>query len=435
MADSVHILHVDDDPDLRDLVAEFLEREGDQFTISTAASATEGLQYLADDSHVIDCIVSDFDMPRTNGIEFLRSVRDDYPQLPFILFTGKGSEEVAADAISAGATDYLQKGGGTEQYKVLANRCQNAVDQYRSQRQASEHKRITEVLRNINRALIYADSVADIEQDICGILSDAEPYLTACIAGVDTDTMQIEPRTWAGADAGYFETLDMRIDMDSPGRHAPGGRAYHEREIAISQNISADDQYEEWREQAIERGFRALAVVPLEYNETLHGLLAVFADRRYAFDGREQNLLTELGQDIAHAMHAQQAQTDLRDREQILDEILEQTTVPMFLKNRKGEYILVNEQFRALFDLADTEVQGQTDSDLFDPETVAEVQKNDQEVLETGDPIETEEQINVDGDQRVYLSSKTPVYDIGTVSDPDDPVAIFGVASDITDRD
>jgi PAS domain S-box-containing protein len=247
--------------------------------------------------------------------------------------------------------------------------------------------------------------------------------------------MRIEPRTWAGADAGYFEMLDMCIDVGSTGRHAPGGRAYHKREIAISQDISADDRYEEWREQAIKWGFQALAVVPLEYNETLHGLLAVVADHRYAFDDREQNLLTELGQDIAHAMHAQQVQTDLRDREQILDEILERTTVPMFLKNRKGEYILVNEQFRALFDLADTEVQGQTDSDLFDPETVAEVQENDQEVLETGDPIETEEQINVDGDQRVYLSSKTPGYDIGTVADPDDPVAIFGVASDITDRD
>lgn len=45
-----------------------------------------------------------------------------------------------------------------------------------------------------------------------------------------------------------------------------------------------------------------------------------------------------------------------------------------------------------------------------------------------------EERILVNGDEKVYLSSKTPVYDIGTASDPDDPVAIFGVANDITNR-
>jgi len=49
----------------------------------------------------VDCIVSDYDMPRTNGIEFLEAVRDQHPELPFILYTGKGSEEVAGEAISA----------------------------------------------------------------------------------------------------------------------------------------------------------------------------------------------------------------------------------------------------------------------------------------------------------------------------------------------
>ena len=114
-------------------------------------------------------------MPAKNGIGFLEEVRETDPDLPFILFTGKGSEEVAGDAIAAGATDYLQKGSGTDQYTVLANRIQNAVEQYRSQRRAEEHQRITRVIRDLNRTLVYADSVSDIEQDVCAILSDADP--------------------------------------------------------------------------------------------------------------------------------------------------------------------------------------------------------------------------------------------------------------------
>ncbi|HSG72327.1 MAG TPA: PAS domain S-box protein, partial [Planctomycetaceae bacterium] len=78
-----------------------------------------------------DCVVSDYDMDSQDGIEFLEQFRERYPKLPFILYTGKGSEEVASDAISAGVTDYLQKGSGLDQYTVLANRINNAVEQFR----------------------------------------------------------------------------------------------------------------------------------------------------------------------------------------------------------------------------------------------------------------------------------------------------------------
>ncbi|MFB6281060.1 MAG: response regulator, partial [Haloferacaceae archaeon] len=101
---TIRILHVDDEPDFADLAASFLERENDRFVVETATSASDGLDRLADDR--FDCIVSDYDMPGRNGIEFLETVREDHPELPFVLYTGKGSEEVASDAISAGVTDY-----------------------------------------------------------------------------------------------------------------------------------------------------------------------------------------------------------------------------------------------------------------------------------------------------------------------------------------
>jgi PAS domain S-box-containing protein len=72
-------------------------------------------------------------MPGKNGIEFLKAMRSKWPDLPFILYTGKGSEEVASEAIAAGATDYIQKQSGGDHYALLANRIQNAVEQYKSQ--------------------------------------------------------------------------------------------------------------------------------------------------------------------------------------------------------------------------------------------------------------------------------------------------------------
>ena len=133
------VLHVDDDPDVSDLTATFLERADDRIVVETAADATEGLDCL--DGREFDCVVSDYEMPGLDGIGFLERVREDYPDLPFVLFTGKGSEAVASDAISAGVTDYLQKETGTDQYTVLANRIANAVEHARSRRRVEHSER------------------------------------------------------------------------------------------------------------------------------------------------------------------------------------------------------------------------------------------------------------------------------------------------------
>ena len=133
MADSIRILHVEDDHDFADLTSTFLKREDERFTVTNAFDPNEARNCLNDES--FDCVVSDYDMPGQSGLSFLESIRSAYPDLPFILFTGKGSEEVASDAISAGVTDYLQKESGAEQYELLANRITTAVEQYRTERE------------------------------------------------------------------------------------------------------------------------------------------------------------------------------------------------------------------------------------------------------------------------------------------------------------
>ncbi|MFB6281001.1 MAG: PAS domain S-box protein [Haloferacaceae archaeon] len=142
---SIRVLHVDDDPEFADLAATLLEREQDRFEVETATGAGEGLERLAGDR--FDCVVSDYDMPGRDGIEFLRAVREDHPDLPFVLFTGKGSEEIASVAISAGVTDYIQKESGTDQYALLANRIRNAVERARAERQRRRQLNAIETAR------------------------------------------------------------------------------------------------------------------------------------------------------------------------------------------------------------------------------------------------------------------------------------------------
>lgn len=102
-------------------------------------------------------------MPGTGGLEFLQTVREEYPHLPFILFTGKGTEEVASDAISAGVTDYLERNIGTEQYELLANRIRNAVDARREAERANRREQLmglTEFASEDYRLTVAGQTVA-----------------------------------------------------------------------------------------------------------------------------------------------------------------------------------------------------------------------------------------------------------------------------------
>ena len=131
----IRVLHVDDEPDFGELVSVYLERIDPALDVTTETSVADAWEQL-DDTRV-DCLISDYEMPETDGIEFLQSVRQEYPNLPFILFTGQGSEHVASEAISAGVTDYLQKQGNKEVYELLANRVKQAVGHSQSDRYAA----------------------------------------------------------------------------------------------------------------------------------------------------------------------------------------------------------------------------------------------------------------------------------------------------------
>jgi PAS domain S-box-containing protein len=132
----IRVLHVEDDAAFADLTATYLERNdtGPQVSVTTETEPGGALDTLA--ARDVDCVVSDYDMPKMSGLDLLEVVREDHPELPFILFTGKGNEEIASEAISAGVTDYLQKDVGTDQYAVLANRIRNAVGRYRARAEA-----------------------------------------------------------------------------------------------------------------------------------------------------------------------------------------------------------------------------------------------------------------------------------------------------------
>lgn len=168
---AIRVLHVDDEPEFTSLTAEFLNRETDQFEISTETNASDAFERLRHEE--FDCIVSDYQMPNTDGLEFLKTVRDNSLEIPFILFTGEGSEDIASEAISAGVTDYLQK-GGPERYSILANRIVNAVERHLALRQIELSHRAMETA-NEGISLVDPDGTFSYANPAFGDLFEYDP--------------------------------------------------------------------------------------------------------------------------------------------------------------------------------------------------------------------------------------------------------------------
>ena len=126
----IHVLAVDDEPDLCALTKEFLEMNG-EMSVDTTSSVKEARNALTKRRY--DAIVSDYQMPGEDGIQFLKSLGTADERTPFILFTGKGREEVVIDALNNGADSYLQKGGEPKsKYAELGHRIKLLVHRHQA---------------------------------------------------------------------------------------------------------------------------------------------------------------------------------------------------------------------------------------------------------------------------------------------------------------
>ncbi|WP_049936737.1 PAS domain S-box protein [Haloplanus natans] len=337
----IRVLLVDDVADFAAIAAELLEREDDRLDVTTETDPSASLDRLAESA--FDCLVSDYQMPGMDGLELLGAVRERWPTLPFVLFTGKGSEEIASEAISAGATDYVRKGTATDQYALLANRIVQAVSKRRNRARADRFEQLQKLAHEVSKALVRADDGTGAERTVCERLAEAKPYAWAAIGtptvdgGVVTD---VAVRSLATAADG--DRVDVALDA------VPAVEvAATEREPAVSTGADA-----------------AVIAVPLEYESDRYGVLAVRSAGGAPTDAFERDLLAELGVDVASALHTLAVRADLCESEAKFRRLVEGNLVGVYLIQH-GEFEYVNPRLAAMFGYTQAELlSGVTPFDL-----------------------------------------------------------------------
>ena len=150
----ISVLLVDDEPQLLELTKFFVEKTDRDIRVATASSAKEAVAMM--ETGPYDAVVCDYQMPGMDGLEFLKILRSQKNDIPFVLFTGKGREDVAIDALNSGADFYLQKGGDPKsQFAELASMIRASVATRRAERDLARSEERFRLLAENSRDVVF----------------------------------------------------------------------------------------------------------------------------------------------------------------------------------------------------------------------------------------------------------------------------------------
>jgi PAS domain S-box-containing protein len=200
--------------------------------------------------------------------------------------------------------------------------------------------------------------------------------------------------------------------------------------------MRADPTLAPWREAAVAHGYASCVALPLIMHGTRLGVISLYAEKPNAFNESSIQQYTDLANNLAYGVtalrtqeHRKRAEEALRDSEQRLLDIVDNSTAVMFVKDLELRYLLINREYERLYHVQRDEIRGKTDFNIHSPAIAEAVRANDREVIASGKPMQFEECVPTDTGDRFYIASKFLLKDSAG-----QPYGICGIATDITLR-
>lgn len=224
----MELLYVDDEPSLLELGKEFLELEYD-VQVTTQENPAEALALL-NDKH-FDIIVSDYMMPEMNGLEFFKRLRITGIATPFILFTGKGREEVVIEAMRHGVDFYIKKGGDAQsQFAELINAIRQCTARKEAE-EALEHnaRRFRTMIENQSEVIALSDLSGNftfVSNSLKRILGyDPEEFIGRNVSQFFVDPKQFDLRPRIGSPS---MSPELTFKLEAEMKHKDGSTRFME---------------------------------------------------------------------------------------------------------------------------------------------------------------------------------------------------------------
>ncbi len=396
-----HILLADDNPDFRRAIEETILRPAG-FQVHSVGDGLSALT-LAKELRP-DLVITDQNMPSLKGTELIRRLRQDLPALPAILITSDGSESLVAEALRAGAVDYLTKPFEAEQLLAAVGRAQAEsrrwaeLAQARSAAQTSAEslERRVQELEALARIGRTVTAMLEIDEVLTTVV-DAAVRLTGAEEGslllLDEDSGQLYMRASKNFDESFASTFRLQVQDSLAGQVMETG------EPVILDASSP---------QKIKTSYlvHSLIYVPLKVRGRTIGVLGV--DNRTSGNELSHDdlpIVSALGDYAAIAIENAQLYHRSEAERKKLETVITQTENGVILVDPDNRLLFANQSTCASFDITENALVGRSVVEVFDDPTLLALFRApaDQTLREE---IELE-------DGRVLNAQRTPIEGVG----------------------
>ncbi len=238
-------------------------------------------------------------------------------------------------------------------------------------------------IRNINQLIVGERDKAKLLKDACRILLKVREYRFVWIGLIEEGHKRVIPVARAGVEGGYLDSVEITWDDRQSGR-GPTGTAIKTRQPDMIKNIPENPRAIPWREEALKRGYRSSAAIPLIHGDKIYGALNVYSSQPEGFNDAEVELLVEVSGDLGFALKAIERQEARQRAEEKLQTILKTALDGFWLTNLEGKILEVNDSYCKMVGYTREELLKMSISDLEAIESPEEVAQHVKRIIEQG---------------------------------------------------
>ncbi|OGA48101.1 MAG: hypothetical protein A3G24_02485 [Betaproteobacteria bacterium RIFCSPLOWO2_12_FULL_62_13] len=242
---------------------------------------------------------------------------DTTKAIPVVMVTALDDRESRLRGLEAGAEEFVTKPVDRNELRIrvrnllrlkdfsdfLANHNRILEEQVQERTaKVVRLNRVYSVLSGINTTIVRVHERDELFAEACKIAVEHGKFVMAWIGLFDPATQDVTPVAKAGRDEGYLDQIALTANEDAPDNCKLVARALSRLEPVVCNDISADEAMSQWRGEALKRGYRSAAVLPLLLDERPVGVFALYAPEPDFFDEQEMKLLVEMAGDISFAL-------------------------------------------------------------------------------------------------------------------------------------
>ncbi len=373
----ISVLLVDDEPALLDVAQIFLEKAG-TMKVTLSESGYNALDLLKTGD--FDIIVSDYEMPGMNGIDLLKVVKSANHDIPFIIFTGRGREHVAIEALNYGASFYLQKGGDPKsQFAEL----KNMIDQAVNRKKAEEEVKLNE--SRLSAIIDLYGMTSATRQDFSNFALEKAIELTKSrigyLAFLNEDETVLTMYAWSrkAMEECRISNKPLKFPVKDTGLW---GEAVRQRKAVITNDYAADNPLKKGCPEGHVHLIRHMNVPVFDGDRIV--VVAGVGNKQQDYDNTDVTQITLLMGALWQIIKRNNAERELLSEKKRLQSYFDHPLVGIVTTSPGMKWLSVNEKFRSMFGFDRNEIEGRSWADITLPGD-RENEKKTYELVISGD--------------------------------------------------